>query len=95
MRLTEERINQIIEGEIEDFFRNLNSQSDWKSWAETDAENGISHEEGRRQRFQPGNAACAPYIPSKHDFKLHTYEDWVKNYKPRGITYQQYREIEF
>lgn len=97
MRLTEERINQIIEGEIEDFFRNLNRQSDWNSWDETDDKNGISHEEGRRQRFQPINAARAPYIPTPEKYKigkLHTYEDWRDNYKPKGISYQQYKEME-
>ena len=87
MKISDKRIRQIIREEINalDFFKNLNSQSKpltgWDSSTKMD-------------RMNPGNAARSKgTIPTK-DFRIHTVEDWRENYKPKGISYQQYLKIE-
>jgi hypothetical protein len=85
--MNKERIREIIREEVDalEFFNGINqSNGGLTPW---DAET-------KMDRMHPSNASRANYIPPRSDFKLHTYADWVKNYKPKGISYQQYRNME-
>ena len=81
------RIREIIREEVDalEFFNGINqSNGGLTPW----------NPETKMERMRPSNASRANYIPPRGDFKLHTYDDWVKNYKPQGISYQQYRDME-
>jgi hypothetical protein len=81
------RIGEIIREEIDalDFFNGINkSNGGLTPW---DAES-------KMDRMQPSNAMRSKGSMSPREFKMHTYQDWVQNYKPKGISYQQYREME-
>jgi len=71
-----------------------NAPNGWHSWAETDAENGMTPEEGKAIRMQPGNAARAKEpTPVTTDFsKRPTVEEWEEVYKPMGMKYGDYCE---
>ena len=93
IRMNDKRIKDIIresiasklnESDAVDFFNGLNK-----------ANGGLTpwDSETKMERMHPGNAARANYIPSKGNFKLHSYQDWVKNYKSKGISYSDYMKI--
>jgi hypothetical protein len=45
--------------------------------------------------MQPGNAARATVKPaSKKPYRLHTYVNWRDEFKPKGISYQEYLDID-
>ena len=81
--MNKERIREIIREEVDalEFFNGINQQN-----------GGLTpwNPDTKMERMQPSNASRANYIPPKDDFKLHTYADWVKNYKPKGISYKDY-----
>ena len=87
MKITSKRISEIIREEVSalDFFNDLNSRS-----------NGLTpwDAESKMDRMQPSNAMRSKGSMPPREFKIHTYQDWVQNYKPKGISYQQYREME-
>ena len=87
MKITSNRISEIIKEEIDalDFFQGLNNRS-----------NGLTPWDsgGKMDRMQPSNAMRSKGSMPPREFKIHTYQDWVQNYKPKGISYQQYREME-
>lgn len=84
--MTDGRIREIIREEVDalDFFKGINASHGLTPWgAET-----------KMDRMQPSNAARSQgSIPSR-EFKLHSYQDWIKNYKPQGISYQEYIKME-
>jgi hypothetical protein len=85
--MNNKRIKEIIREEVDalEFFNGINQQN-----------GGLTpwNPETKMERMRPSNASRANYIPPNKDFKLHSYEDWVKNYKPQGISYQEYRNME-
>ena len=85
--MNDRRIREIIREEVDalDFFNGINQQS-----------GGLTpwNPDTKMERMQPINASRANYMPPRSDFKLHTYADWVKNYKPRGISYSEYMKME-
>lgn len=84
--MTDDRIREIIREEVNalDFFKGINASHGLTPW---DAET-------KMDRMQPSNAARSQgSIPSR-EFKLHSYQDWIKNYKPQGISYQEYIKME-
>lgn len=89
MKISDKQIRKAIRESINEmdaveFFGNLNKKSgEMTPW----------NPETKMERMQPGRAARANYIPPKGDFKLHTYQDWVQNYKPQGISYQEYMNM--
>lgn len=87
------KTRRIYESKFEDELRKMNNDRPIKTWAETDAENGLTPEEGKRLRMQPGNAAKATVKPVKNKFKYHNYNNWRDYYKPKGISYQEYLDI--
>jgi hypothetical protein len=89
------KTRRLYEGKFEDELRKMNDDHPMKTWAETDAENGLTPEEGKRLRMQPGNAARATVKPaSKKPYRLHTYVNWRDEFKPKGISYQEYLDID-
>jgi hypothetical protein len=85
--MNSKRIHEIIMEEVNalDFFNSINKQSgELTPW----------NPETKMERMQPSNASRANYMPPRSDFKLHTYADWIKNYKPRGISYSEYIKME-
>ena len=85
--ITSKRISEIIREEVNalDFFNGLNkSNGGLTPW---DAST-------KMDRMQPSNAMRSNGSMSARDVKYHSYLDWVQNYKPKGISYQQYREME-
>ena len=68
-----------------DFFNSLNKRGGGLTpWGK----------EGREERFMPSNASRSKgTIPTK-DFKIHTYQDWVGNHKPNGVSYAEYMKME-
>lgn len=87
MKIDSKRISEIIREEVNalDFFNNLNQRSgDLTPW----------DSETKMDRMRPSNASRSKGSIPTNDFRVHTYQDWVQNYKPKGISYQQYREME-
>ena len=94
-RKIDSKIERIIREEIEalceddndmvDFFNSLNKRGGGLTpWGK----------EGREERFMPSNASRSKgTIPTK-DFKIHTYQDWVGNHKPNGVSYAEYMKME-
>lgn len=93
MKISENRIKRIVNETIADYFNKINQNSNLRSWAETDADNGISSEEGKRQRMMPSNASQSKGTIPTNDFKHHNYDDWRENYKPKGISYKEYMNM--
>ena len=87
MKITSKRISEIIREEVNalDFFNDLNSRSN--SLTPWDAST-------KMERMQPSNASRSNGSMGAREVKYHSYLDWVQNYKPQGISYQQYREME-
>ena len=77
-------INKIITESINKVIREVceidNAPNGWRSWEETDAANGLTPEQGKAMRMQPGNAARAKSIPSNGDFGRPSYEEWKTLY---------------
>lgn len=90
MNFLDEKIKQAIRESINEmdateFFSGLNKRNgEITPW----------NPETKMERMKPSRASRANCVPTKGDFKLHTYQDWVSNYKPQGISYQEYRNIE-
>ena len=84
--MTDDRIREIIREEVDalDFFGGINASHGLTPW---DAE-------GREERFKPSNASRSQGSVPTRDFKVHSYGDWIKNYKPKGISYQEYMKME-
>lgn len=91
LNITEERLSEIVreaimneidgsEADAKEFFDSINSRHALTQWGK----------EGREQRFKPGNAARAMKPNVARDFKVHSYKDWERNYKPLGIPYEDY-----
>jgi hypothetical protein len=83
MKMNSKRIREIIREEVDalDFFNGINQENGGlTAW----------NPETKMERMQPSNASRANYMPPKKDFRLHSYDDWVKNYKPKGISYKDY-----
>lgn len=86
--VSDDRISEIIREEINalDFFNGLNARSGGLTpW---DAST-------KMERMGPSRAACAQGTIPTRDIKFHSYDDWVRNYKPKGISYKEYMEIPF
>lgn len=65
-----------------------NAPNGWTDWATTDAANGLTPEEGKAMRMQPGNAARAKASEVKGDFKYPTIKEWKLKYP--NMTYSDY-----
>ena len=65
-----------------------NAPNGWHSWEETDVANGLTPEEGKAMRMQPGNAARAKNIPTNGSFGRPTYEEWKAKYP--NMKYSEY-----
>ena len=85
--MTNKRISEIIREEVDalDFFQGLNSRSNSLTPWDVDT---------KMDRMQPSNAMRSKGTMAPRDVHYHSYQDWVRNYKPQGISYQQYREME-
>ena len=86
MNLSSERIHRAIMESIEDTvkeFEKINSRHQLTPWDPAT----------KMDRMRPGKAARAEYKQPK-DFKIHSYDDWVRNYKPQGISWKEYNNIE-
>ena len=87
MRISNDRMREIIREEIDalDFFNGINNQNGGLTpW---DAET-------KMDRMQPSNASRSyGNVPTK-EFKIHSYQDWLKNYKGKGISYSDYIEMD-
>ena len=85
--MTNKRISEIIREEVDalDFFQGLNSRSNSLTPWDVDT---------KMDRMQPSNAMRSKGSMPPREFKMHTYQDWVRNYKPQGISYQQYTEMD-
>ena len=86
-KITEERIREIIREEVNalDFFKGINSER-----------GGLTpwNPETKMERMRPTNASRSQGSVPTNDFKIHSYSDWVKNYKPQGISYREYMQME-
>ena len=86
MKMNSKRIREIIREEVDalEFFNGINqSNGGLTPW----------NPSTKMERMQPSNASRANYTPPKKDFRLHSYEDWVTNYKPNGISYRDYIDM--
>lgn len=86
MKISSNRIREIIREEVDalDFFNDINQQHG--SLTPWDAET-------KMDRMQPSNASRANCMPSRN-VNYHSYADWVKNYKGKGISYQEYMQMD-
>ena len=85
--MTNKRISEIIREEIDalDFFQGLNNRSnDLTPW----------DSEGKMDRMQPSRAARSKGSVPTNDFRVHSYADWFQNWKPSGISYSKYMQME-
>ena len=85
--MTNKRISEIIKEEIDalDFFQGLNNMSnDLTPWDSED----------KMDRMQPSRAARSKGSVPTNDFRVHSYADWLQNWKPRGISYSKYMQME-
>jgi hypothetical protein len=83
-RIITEAINKVIKEVCE----TNNTPNGWHTWAETDAENGLTPEEGKAMRMQPGNAARANGGFAKGDFNYPTTREWKEKYP--NMSYGEY-----
>lgn len=66
-----------------------NAPNGWHSWEETDAANGLTPEEGKAMRMQPGNAARSNgTAQGARSFGRPTYEEWKAKYP--NMKYSEY-----
>jgi hypothetical protein len=65
-----------------------NAPNGWTDWATTDAANGLTPEEGKAMRMQPGNAARANGGFAKRDFNYPTTREWKEKYP--NMSYGEY-----
>lgn len=91
MNLSKERLHRVImesinkmDMDVVDAFKDINSRNPLTPW----------DPETKMERMRPGNAARAMNIKPAKDFKIHTYDDWVRNYKPQGISWKEYEKME-
>ena len=85
--MTNKRISEIIREEIDalDFFQGLNDRSnDLTPW----------DSEGKMDRMQPSQAARSKGSMPPSEVNYHSYADWLQNWKPRGISYSKYMQME-
>lgn len=86
-KIITESINKIIEEVCEVY----NAPNGWHSWEETDSANGLTPEEGKSMRMQPGNAARSQGTATTRDFGVvRGYKDWSENFKASGMDYPSY-----
>lgn len=79
------RIDRIIRESIEDFLNGINQRNGGLTpW---DAET-------KMDRMHPSNASRSRGSVPTMDVRYHSYNDWVRNYKPQGISYQKYMEMD-
>ena len=87
MILSEERIHRVLMETLDDTvkeFEKINSRHPLTPW----------NPATKMERMKPGNAARSKgTIPSK-DFRIHSYDDWKANYKPQGISWEEYKNME-
>lgn len=87
MDLSSERIHRAIIESIEDTvkeFEKINSRHQLTPWDPAT----------KMDRMRPTNASRAMCNTPVKDFKIHSYDDWVRNYKPQGISWKEYNSIE-
>ena len=91
--ITENRIRQIILQEIEKItdFEN-NAPNGWHTWAETDAANGLTPEEGKAQRMKGGTYFKSKGMPPKQS-KGHPY--YIPDANFRSWFSKLYKERKF
>ena len=84
--MDDNRIREIIREEVDalEFFGNLNHGHELTPW----------NPETKMERMQPTNAARSQGSVPTREFKIHSYQDWIKNYKPQGISYGEYMQME-
>lgn len=85
--MNNKRIHEIIMEEVNalDFFNGINQQSgELTPW----------NPETKMERMQPSNAARSRGSVPSGEFRIHSYADWIKNYKPQGISYSEYMKME-
>ena len=84
--MNDKRIREIIREEVDalEFFNGIN-----------DRNGGLTpwNPDTKMERMQPSRASRANKLPT-NDFRVHSYADWIKNYKPKGISYQEYMKME-
>ena len=91
MRISEKRLNRIIKESINNILKEANvnnAPNGWTDWATTDAANGLTPEEGKMRRMQPGNAARATGGFAKKDFNIPTPREWKEKYP--NMSYREY-----
>lgn len=89
MEISEKRLNRIIKESIDKLIETNVGKNGWHSWAETDAANGLTPEEGKAIRMQPGNAARSNGTAQKpRDFGYPTVQEWKAKYS--NIPYGEY-----
>lgn len=91
--ITNRRISEIIRESIEmvcemdavDFFSNLNKQNGgltaWNPATKMD-------------RMQPTSAMKSKGTVPTKPFKMHSRLDWARNYRGKGISYEEYMEMD-
>jgi len=86
-KIITESINKIVK-EAQGIQVNVGNNG-WHSWADTDAANGLTPEEGKAMRMQPGNAARANgTAQGARSFDRPTYEEWKAKYP--NMKYSEY-----
>lgn len=85
-KMDDNRIREIIREEVDamKFFDGINrSNGGLTPW----------NPETKMDRMQPTNASRAKKLPT-NDFKIHSYQDWIRNYKSKGISYGEYMKMD-
>lgn len=89
MRLSSARIHKALMESLEDTvkeFERINSRHPLTPWDPAT----------KMERMKPTSAQYAECKPPRDpEFKIHSYYDWKTNYRPQGISWEEYKNIEF
>ena len=83
-KIITESINKVIR----EAYEIDNAPNGWHDWRETDEANGITPEQGKAIRMQPGNAARSKGTIPTRDFKIPSRDEWLSEYP--NMSYAEY-----
>ena len=90
--MANKRINEIIresiasvlnESDAVDYLNGINASHELTPW----------DSEGKMDRMRPSNASRSHGSVPTNDFRVHSYADWIQNWKPKGISYSKYMQM--
>ena len=94
MKFSEKRLNKIIKESIDKFLTEMdvvnNAPNGWTGWEETDKKNGLTPEEGKMKRMNPGNAAKSKGSIPTGNFSHPNTKEWKEKYP--NMSYGEYSE---